>query len=377
MSEQLNKQEESSLKSLDDKLFDLSSLEPPSKYLNEAIRAIDGEDADEITDKILSHLTDEGKERLLKELIVKKVIKEDKKLSETEEMNERNPDTSPQAYPYLHGYNNDLYKKQLYKLQIELLKLQKWVKEKNKKILIIFEGRDAAGKGGTILRFTENLNPRGARVAALPKPTPEQEGQWYFQRYTAHLPSPGEIVFFDRSWYNRAVVEPVMGFCKPEQTQQFLQEVPYYEKSIINSGTILIKFWLEVSRKEQKRRFKQRRTDPLKRWKLSPVDLASLDKWDEYSEAIHNMFEASDNQYSPWIVIRSDDKLRARLNAIRYVLMNVDYDEKDEKAIGHLDSLVIYPAIGKHGDDNDRIDMVDSSKDKKLDKSKHKKHNKD
>lgn len=373
MTEQLKQEEKTSLEDLDTKLFDLSSLEPASKYLKTAVKAMSGKDANEIAQEILSHLTDEGKQRLLEDLVINKVLKEDKKASAAEEMNERNPDTSPSAYPYLHGYNTDLYKKQLYKLQIELLKLQKWVKENNKKVLILFEGRDAAGKGGTILRFTEYLNPRGARVAALPKPTPEQQGQWYFQRYTANLPSPGEMVFFDRSWYNRAVVEPVMGFCTETQTKQFLQEVPYFEKSIINSDTILIKFWLAVSRKEQKRRFKQRRTDPLKRWKLSPVDLASLDKWDEYSEAIHNMFEASDNYYAPWIVVRTDDKMRARLNAIRYVLLSIDYDEKDLDAIGQIDPLIVYPASTKFGEISDMVDMPKAAKGGKSEKHKDKK----
>ena len=373
MTEQLKQEEQAGLEELDTKLFDLSSLEPASKYLKTAVKALNGKSPEEVTEIVLSHLTADGKQRLLEDLVADKVLKEDKKASPTEEMDERNPDTSPSAYPYIHGYNPDLYKKQLYQLQIELLKLQKWVKENNKKVLILFEGRDAAGKGGTILRFTESLNPRGARVVALPKPTPEQQGQWYFQRYSSQLPSPGELVFFDRSWYNRAVVEPVMGFCTEEQTKQFLQEVPYFEKSIINSGTILIKFWLSVSRKEQKRRFKQRRTDPLKRWKLSPVDLASLDKWDEYSEAIHNMFVASDNFYAPWLVIRSDDKMRARLNAIRYVLKTIDYAEKDPKAIGQIDPLILYPAGSCLGETNDKLDMPMEDKKEKSEKHKDKK----
>ncbi len=326
-----------------DMVFDLGSLESPSSYLKDAVLRFPKGTVEDITQEILKHLSAKGRERLLQDLLSDKVGKINHKLDKTENMNEKNPD--PLAYPYVNGYNKDLYQRQLAQLQIELLKLQYWVKEKGKKVVILFEGRDAAGKGGTIKRFTDYLNPRGARVVALPKPSPEQTGQWYYQRYTAHLPSPGEIVFFDRSWYNRAVVEPVMGFCTQQQTDLFLQEVRFYETSIVRSGTYLIKFWLDVSREEQRRRFKQRRVDPLKRWKLSPVDLASLDKWDEYSRAIQRMFEASDDFVNaPWTIIRSDDKLRARLNAIRYVLRHIDYDNKDVKAIGEIDPLIAFPA---------------------------------
>ena len=252
------------------------------------------------------------------------------KTRHTKNMDELSPDISKGVFPYLHNYDDALYKEELYALQVELLKMQRYVKDAGLKIAVIFEGRDAAGKGSTISRFTQNINPRGARVVALPKPTEAQAGQWYFQRYVAQLPSPGEVVFFDRSWYNRAVVEPVMGFCRPEQTQLFLNEVPAFERSLVEHGIHLTKFWLDVSRDEQKRRFKQRRVDPVRRWKLSPVDIASLDRWDDYTAAIEEMFRKTESPVAPWTIIRSDDKRRARLNAIRVFLHSIEYAEKDE-----------------------------------------------
>lgn len=263
------------------------------------------------------------------------------KTRHTKNMDELSPDISKGVFPYLHNYDDALYKEELYALQVELQKMQRYVKDAGLKIAVIFEGRDAAGKGSTISRFTQNINPRGARVVALPKPTEAQAGQWYFQRYVAQLPSPGEVVFFDRSWYNRAVVEPVMGFCRPEQTQLFLNEVPAFERSLVEHGIHLTKFWLDVSRDEQKRRFKQRRVDPVRRWKLSPVDIASLDRWDDYTAAIEEMFRKTESPVAPWTIIRSDDKRRARLNAIRVFLHSIEYAEKDEEQIGPVDGLIV------------------------------------
>lgn len=263
------------------------------------------------------------------------------KTRHTKNMDELSPDISKGVFPYLHNYDDALYKEELYALQVELLKMQRYVKDAGLKIAVIFEGRDAAGKGSTISRFTQNINPRGARVVALPKPTEAQAGQWYFQRYVAQLPSPGEVVFFDRSWYNRAVVEPVMGFCRSEQTQLFLNEVPAFERSLVEHGIHLTKFWLDVSRDEQKRRFKQRRVDPVRRWKLSPVDIASLDRWDDYTAAIEEMFRKTESPVAPWTIIRSDDKRRARLNAIRVFLHSIEYAEKDEEQIGPVDGLIV------------------------------------
>ena len=263
------------------------------------------------------------------------------KTRHTKNMDELSPDISKGVFPYLHNYDDALYKEELYALQVELLKMHRYVKDAGLKIAVIFEGRDAAGKGSTISRFTQNINPRGARVVALPKPTEAQAGQWYFQRYVAQLPSPGEVVFFDRSWYNRAVVEPVMGFCRPEQTQLFLNEVPAFERSLVEHGIHLTKFWLDVSRDEQKRRFKQRRVDPVRRWKLSPVDIASLDRWDDYTAAIEEMFRKTESPVAPWTIIRSDDKRRARLNAIRVFLHSIEYAEKDEEQIGPVDGLIV------------------------------------
>lgn len=244
-------------------------------------------------------------------------------------------------FPYKHRMGNKRYEKEKLPLQVELLKLQKWVKETGKKIIIIFEGRDAAGKGGTIRTFMEHLNPRSARVVALAKPTEAEKGQWFFQRYVAHLPTCGEMVLFDRSWYNRAGVDRVMGFCTDQEYAEFMRQCPQFEENLVNSDTILIKFWLSVTQEEQKRRFKSREIDPLKRWKLSPIDIASLSKWDDYSRAEQAMFFATNTASCPWIVIKSDDKKRARLNAMRYVLSIIDYDQKDPEAIGTVDPLIL------------------------------------
>lgn len=245
------------------------------------------------------------------------------------------------GYPYKNLMLRKNYERSKYQLQVELLKLQAWVKETGQKVVIIFEGRDAAGKGGAIKRFMEHLNPRGARVVALEKPTETERGQWYFQRYIQHLPTAGEIVLFDRSWYNRAGVEQVMGFCSPEEYDDFMRQVPEFERNLVRSGIHLFKFWFSVSRKEQRRRFKEREKHPLKQWKLSPIDKASLDKWDDYTHAKEAMFFSTDTADAPWIVIKSDCKKRARLNAMRYVLHRLAYGQKDGARIGPVDPLLV------------------------------------
>ena len=219
--------------------------------------------------------------------------------------------------------------------------MQNWVKESGEKIVILFEGRDAAGKGGTIKRIMEHLNPRGAHVVALEKPNESEKGQWYFQRYVQHLPTVGEIVLFDRSWYNRAGVEKVMGFCTQKEYLEFMRQAAELERMLVNSGIRLFKLWFSVSREEQFRRFQKRRTDPLKQWKLSPIDLASLDKWDDYTEAKEAMFFYTDTADAPWTVIKSDDKKRARLNAMRYLLASIPYDDKSETITESVDPLIV------------------------------------
>jgi polyphosphate kinase 2 len=233
------------------------------------------------------------------------------------------------------------YERQKYRLQVELLKLQSWVKREGQKVVILFEGRDAAGKGGTIKRLMEHLNPRGASVVALEKPTIAETGQWYFQRYIEHLPTAGEIVLFDRSWYNRAGVEKVMGFCSDAEYAEFMRQAPEFERNLVRSGIHLIKFWFSVSQEEQHRRFKERKVHPLKQWKLSPVDLASLDKWDDYTKAKEAMFFYTDTADAPWTVIKSDCKKRARLNAMRYLLHKLPYSNKNLEYIGPLDPLLV------------------------------------
>jgi polyphosphate kinase 2 len=245
------------------------------------------------------------------------------------------------GYPYQNLMSRRSYEREKYRLQVELLKLQAWVKDTGQKVVILFEGRDAAGKGGTIKRFMEHLNPRGARVVALEKPTETERGQWYFQRYVQHLPTAGEIVLFDRSWYNRAGVERVMGFCTDAEYEEFMRQAPEFERMMVRNGIQLIKFWFSVSREEQRRRFKERRVHPLKQWKLSPIDMASLDKWDDYTKAKEAMFFYTDTADAPWTVIKSDCKKRARLNAMRYILHRLPYDKKDSQRIGPLDSLIV------------------------------------
>ena len=245
------------------------------------------------------------------------------------------------GYPYKNLLRRATYEKQKFKLQVELLKLQSWVKETGARVVIIFEGRDAAGKGGTIKRFMEHLNPRGARTVALEKPSEVERGQWYFQRYVQHLPSFGEIVLFDRSWYNRAGVERVMGFCTDKEYADFMRQAPEFERHLVSSGVHLIKFWFSVSQAEQRRRFKEREGHPLKQWKLSPIDKASLDKWEDYTRAKEQMFFETDTADSPWTVVKSDCKKRARLNAMRYVLHKLPYTGKDQQQVGMLDPLIV------------------------------------
>ena len=220
------------------------------------------------------------------------------------------------------------YEQELNALQIELVKMQRWIQDQEKRLVIIFEGRDAAGKGGAIKRFTEHLNLRSIRVVALPKPSDSEKGQWYFQRYVQHLPSPGEIVFFDRSWYNRAVVEPVNGFCTQEQYLRFMKQVPSFEHLLYDDGLIIIKFWFSVSKAEQKKRFASRKNNPLKQWKQSPVDARAQDLWDQYTYYRNEMFSKTHTPYSPWMIVRGDDKMTARLESIRYVLTQIPYEGK-------------------------------------------------
>lgn len=251
------------------------------------------------------------------------------------------PEAWKQGYPYDTKISRKEYEKAKRKLQIELLKFQAWVKESNEKVVIIFEGRDAAGKGGAIKRFMEHMNPRGARTVALEKPTEREQKQWFFQRYVQHLPTGGEIVLFDRSWYNRAGVERVMGYCTPEEYLEFTRSAPEFERMLTHSGIHLIKFWFSVGKAEQRARFLSRSTDPVKQWKLSPTDLASLDKWEAYTQAKEAMFFYTDTPQAPWTVVKSNDKKRARLEAIRWVLSQFDYTGKDTSVVGTPDSKII------------------------------------
>ncbi|MFW2372255.1 MAG: polyphosphate kinase 2 [Gammaproteobacteria bacterium] len=244
-------------------------------------------------------------------------------------------------YPYPEKMKSKEYESLKKNLQIELVKMQNWVKESGEKVLILFEGRDAAGKGGTIKRMMEHMNPRGARVVALEKPSEFEQGQWYFQRYIQHLPSDGEIVMLDRSWYNRAGVERVMGFCKPGDYLEFMRQAPELERMLVRSGIKFFKLWFSVSRNEQFRRFQGRQHDPLKQWKLSPIDLASLDKWEGYTEAKEAMFFYTDTADAPWTVVKSDCKKRARINAMRFVLNQVDYPNKNPDIVQSPDPLIV------------------------------------
>jgi polyphosphate kinase len=265
-------------------------------------------------------------------------------------------DTWREGYPYQERMQRREYEIEKRRLQIELLKLQRWVKGTGQRVCILFEGRDAAGKGGTIKRFTEHLNPRGARVVALEKPSEREQTQWYFQRYVAHLPAAAEIVFFDRSWYNRAGVERVMGYASPDEYDEFIRAVPEFERMLVNSGIHLIKFWFSVSRREQRTRFIVRHIDPVRQWKLSPTDLASLDRWDDYTAAKEAMFAATDTQHARWTVIRSNDKKRARLAALRVVLDRLAYADKDEAVVGTPDPNIVVAAADLLEADREALD---------------------
>jgi polyphosphate kinase 2 len=255
------------------------------------------------------------------------------------------------SYPYKRKIDVLDYEREKHELQIELLKMQGWLKDTKQRIVILFEGRDAAGKGGTIKRFMEHLNPRGAHVVALEKPNARERNQWYFQRYIEHLPSKGEIILFDRSWYNRGGVEKVMGFCSDQEHLEFLRQTPQLERMLVNDGIKLFKYWFSASRTEQFRRFKSRQNDPLKQWKLSPVDMASLDKWDDYTQAKNSMMFHTDTKDSPWTVVRSDDKKRGRINCIRHFLSQLDYPEKDTDVVYAPDPLIVGTSTELYGSD--------------------------
>lgn len=244
-------------------------------------------------------------------------------------------------YPYNAGLPTGLYNQHMLELQRELLKAQRWVLETGQRIVMLFEGRDAAGKGGTIKRFMEHMNPRSASVVALQKPSEREQTQWYFQRYVTHLPSAGEIVLFDRSWYNRAGVERVMGFCKPHDYLEFMRQCPEFEQMLVRSGIMLFKFWFSVTREEQRQRFLARETDPLKQWKLSPIDRASMDKWDDYTEAKEAMFFYTDTADAPWTIVKADDKKRARLNCLQHFLSSLDYTDKDRSIVTGPDPMIV------------------------------------
>ena len=244
-------------------------------------------------------------------------------------------------YPYKTKIRRSVYDRHKQELQVELLKVQNWVKMTGQKIVVLFEGRDAAGKGGTIKRFMEHLNPRAARVVALEKPTEHEQGQWYFQRYVEHLPTKGEMVLFDRSWYNRAGVERVMGFCDSVEYLEFMRQVPELERMLVRSGIKLFKYWFSVTHAEQRRRFEARTHDPLKQWKLSPIDKESQGKWDEYTEAKEAMFFYTDTADAPWTIVKSDDKKRARLNCMQHFLAELDYPDKDPRVVHGPDPLIV------------------------------------
>lgn len=310
--------------------------------ITDIMRAVPPHDADTLN-KVLNAIlqgTSYDDIDVLKSALLERSLADDS-VDRTQSDTMLSADWQSGGYPYKYLLSRKSYEKQKYRLQVELLKLQSWVRKTGQRLVILFEGRDAAGKGGAIKRFMEHLNPRGARVVALEKPTEAERGQWYFQRYVEHLPTRGEIVMFDRSWYNRAGVEYVMGFCSNEEYIEFMRQAPEFERNLCRSGIHLIKFWFSVSRKEQLRRFSERERHPLKQWKLSPIDTASLDKWDAYTKAKEAMFFYTDTADSPWSVVKSDCKKRARLNAMRYVLHRLDYDGKDPQRIGAMDPLLV------------------------------------
>jgi polyphosphate kinase 2 len=265
-------------------------------------------------------------------------------------------ETWREGYPYDQRLPRKDYEREKRRLQIQLLRLQSWVKDTGQQVVVLFEGRDAAGKGGTIKRFTEHLNPRGTKVIALDKPSEREQTQWYFQRYVQHLPAAGEIALFDRSWYNRAGVERVMGYCTDEQYERFTRQAPEFERMLVDSGIRLVKFWFSVSRREQRTRFIVRRIDPVRQWKLSPTDLASLDRWDDYTAAKEAMFAATDTDFAPWTVVKSNDKKRARLEALRHVLFSMPYDGKDEAVVGVPDPNIVVAAAAVLESDREALE---------------------
>ena len=264
-------------------------------------------------------------------------------------------DTWREGYPYPERMDRQDYEREKRLMQIELLKLQNWIKDTGERLMVLFEGRDAAGKGGTIKRFMEHLNPRGARVVALEKPSERENSQWYFQRYIAHLPAAGEMVLFDRSWYNRAGVERVMGYCTRAEYLEFMRQAPELERMLVRSGIHLVKFWFSVSRREQQTRFVIRQVDPVRQWKLSATDLASLDRWDDYTEAKEAMFFYTDTADAPWTVIKSNDKKRGRLEAMRHVLSGLDYTDRREDVVGRPDPLIVVSAADVLDEDADEF----------------------
>jgi len=259
-------------------------------------------------------------------------------------------DTWRENYPYAERMPREEYDEAKYLLQVELLKFQNWAAATGTKHVLLFEGRDAAGKGGTIKRFMEHLNPRYARVVALTKPSDREQSQWYFQRYVPHLPAAGEMVLFDRSWYNRAGVERVMGFASPPEYEQFMAQAPLFERMLVDSGVSLTKFWFSVTRSEQRTRFIIRQVDPVRQWKLSPIDLESLDKWDDYTTAKEAMIRRTDTEWAPWTRVKSNDKKRARINAMRHFLSRFDYDGKDHEAVGMPDASIVQRGRDAVGD---------------------------
>ena len=259
-------------------------------------------------------------------------------------------DTWRENYPYEERLDRREYDETKYALQVELLKFQRWASATDSKHVLLFEGRDAAGKGGTIKRFMEHLNPRYARTVALTKPSDREQSQWYFQRYVQHLPTAGEMVLFDRSWYNRAGVERVMGFASDEEYEQFMGQAPFFEKMLVDSGITVTKYWFSVTRSEQRTRFIIRQIDPVRQWKLSPIDLESLDRWDAYTRAKEAMFRRTDTEWAPWTTVKSNDKKRARINAMRHFLTQFEYDDKDVEVVGSPDPEVVVRGIDAVGD---------------------------
>ncbi len=338
---------------------DVGPLSPPEELDNfaveEAVESAREAKLNSLRDVLTGTSPDESA------VILKRLLRQQKALVKNHGADEElAPGWREGVYPYKNLMSRRAYEEQKYRLQVELLKLQSWVKETGQRVVILFEGRDAAGKGGTIKRFMEHLNPRGARVVALEKPSEVERGEWYFQRYAKHLPTAGEIVLFDRSWYNRAGVEKVMGFCSDAEYQEFMRQAPEFERMLVRSNVFLIKFWFSVSRKAQRQRFKERKVHPLKQWKLSPIDLASLDKWDDYTTAKEAMFFYTDTADSPWTVIKSDCKKRARLNALRYVLHRLPYTNKDLDRVGPLDSMIVGRAnvVYERGEKNAAVPLI-------------------